>query len=884
MTHLQFALRLLGPFEIQQQTGNVPKLGRKTRALLAYLAATSSQHTRRNLMEMFCPEATDPAAALRWHLSRIRRQLDGDILLTPADKIKLNSGIIQCDHHEFQQIMANPAKQTVADLNHAFRQYRGRFLEKLNLPNAPTFDIWLLGERARYRQLFENGSHILISRLIQQQKYDAAIPVAQALLQTNPLLEIVQTQLIWLYAQTGQRDSALKQFAQCKTLLWQELAVTPAPDLLALHEAIVHHQPLTAVTDETAPDGSVRLSETAVSDFVGRYTEQSQLQTIWRNGGGIVLVEAVAGGGKTRLIEEFRRDLPENTVQLSGHSYESTRNIPYQPWLPILENYLASQKQDLLQKLAPRWQQQLGSLLPDLYSSPAATPNQQQLFRAITHLLTELSASQPTVVLLEDLQWADEASLQLFQFIAQQRPRRTASFLLIGTFRSEEVADNTALPTLLHDLGRVAVARMALRPLTAIEVEQMITHLWRHLPPGFNAPLMRDTLLQSAGGNPLFTSEILHELVSAAALPEILPIPPSLTALTARRLKQMPASGRQVIESLAVLDRPAHFDLAQQISARTEEETLVAIEMGLRWRLLQPDERTQVDFSHDLFRTAVIAQLSPVRRTILHRRTAQTLTQWGADAATLSHHWQQAGDKSNEAKYAALAGQEAAALFANEEAIHYFERVVAIQPTPAIWRQLGDVQKRIGRWDNAQSAYEQALLLTENMNVVYERASIDLSLGKLLIARGNYKPAHFHLDQAETAFRQHDCQPELADTYNNQAIIAYRQGNYETALAKYKAAVQIDQSLDDRTGMAIRFGNMGLVYLDQNKLDQAQDLLDQSLQLSRQLRNQEYIANRLGNLGIVASAKGDYDGALQLYQQAIVIDEELGNTQSVARH
>jgi DNA-binding SARP family transcriptional activator len=882
---IRLTLRLLGPFELQLKKEHTPKLGRKTRAILAYLVVTGESHPRRRLMEIFCPEAADPAGALRWHLSRIRRQLDNDILLATPDRIGINREIIRCDHLEFQQIMAQPATQTTANLNHAFRQYRGEFLQDLDLRDAPAFDIWLLGQRARYRQLFENGSQRLISRLVQQGQFDQAVSIAHALLQTNPLLEFVQTQLIWLYAHTGQRGSALQQFRHCQSLLWQELAVRPSPDLLALHEAIVHNQPLPALADETMLDAPVHLPGTAVSDFVGRHQEQNQLQTMWQSGGGVALIEAVAGGGKTRLMEEFCHTLPENVIPFIGRSYESTRSIPYQPWLHILKSFTAHQKANTLQGLAPRWQQQLNLLLPDLFSQTAVAPSQQELFRAIAYLLQELSPTQPMLIVLEDLQWADEVSLQLFQFMSQQRPRTTAPFLLIGTFRTEEVADNPALGTLLQDCGRdEAIVRLPLRPLIAAEVEQLVSLLWPDLPAGFRTPHIRDMLLQAAGGNPLFTGEILRELASVTELPGTLPIPPSLAELTTRRLNQLPASGRQVIESLAVLDRPAHFDLAQQISARTEEETLTAIEMGLRWRLLLPDEKTRIGFCHDLFRTAVLDQLSQVRRTILHRRAAEILAQWGADAATLAHHWRQAGNEANEAQYAAIAGAEAAALYANDEAIHYFERVLVLRPATTLWRQLGDVQKRIGQWEKAETAYRQALALSQSANAAYEQACANLALGKLLVARGDYDAAEVCLRQAENTFHQHDNQSELADTVNNQAIIAYRQGDYATALEKYKVAAQIDESLGDKHGMVIRLGNMGLVHLMQSKLDQAQNLLEQSLQLARELDHKEYIANRLGNLGVVASNRGDYDGALHLYQQAVAIDQELGHTQSVARN
>src|SRR5215210_222815 len=123
--------------------------------------------------------------------------------------------------------------------------------------------------------------------------------------------------------------------------------------------------------------------------------------------------------------------------------------------------------------------------------------------------------------------------------------------------------------------------------------------------------------MKGTGGNPLFVTELVRELAHAAALPAPLPIPPSLRYLIQRRLGQLSASGRQVIEALAVLDAPATLSLAQQSSGRSEDETANAIDLGLRWRLLQPvvgGPAPRFDFSHALMREALAIQLSDVRR------------------------------------------------------------------------------------------------------------------------------------------------------------------------------------------------------------------------------------------------------------------------------
>jgi tetratricopeptide (TPR) repeat protein len=341
-----------------------------------------------------------------------------------------------------------------------------------------------------------------------------------------------------------------------------------------------------------------------------------------------------------------------------------------------------------------------------------------------------------------------------------------------------------------------------------------------------------------------------------------------------------------VIEALAILDRPAHFHLAQQISGRSEEETVEGLELGVRWLFLRDDRRRpgQIHFSHELMRRAVAEQISPLRRRLLHRRAAAALTQAGAEPAILAFHWGAAGEHASEARCAAEAGSAAAALYANDEAVAQFRRALAIAPSSTVWRRLGDVHMRVGRWEAAENAFNESRDLALAAGTERDLARAHLALGKLHVARADYEIARHYLLTAETALAGDADDPALAETFNNLAIIAYRQGDYAAALDHYRAAARIDQALDDRQGMVIRLGNIGLIHLNQGRLDDAHELLTESLRLARRLDHQEYVANRLGNLGIVASLRGDYAGALRLYEKAIAIDEPLGNTPALARH
>ncbi len=151
----EISLCFLGQPLIRRGTQDVTTiLRRKTRALLAYLALAEQPLTRLTLSHLFCQESDDPIRSLRWHLSAIRRQVAPELLLTSGETVQLNRENVWLDVAEFAAALATPlSPQTETILN----LYRGEFLAGLDLPDAPEFELWLLGERARLHRLYEQG-------------------------------------------------------------------------------------------------------------------------------------------------------------------------------------------------------------------------------------------------------------------------------------------------------------------------------------------------------------------------------------------------------------------------------------------------------------------------------------------------------------------------------------------------------------------------------------------------------------------------------------------------------------------------------------------------------------------------------------------------------
>lgn len=858
-------------------------LRRKNRAILAYLALSQRPSNRPTLAALFFQQAADPLRSLRLSLSRLRGALGEGALVLEGERVWVNQGFFMIDAAEFQNVLALADVDSVPleTLEKTVDLYRGEFLAGLHLPDTPEFEMWLVSQRSYFRQLYERGALALVKRLTTESQHQKALAVALQLVQHNPLLEEAHYHLIWLYGQTDQRTAAVEQFHHCQTILQEELAVEPMPEIISLYEDILAGRlTKTRITIRPTP----ALPTTQAADFVGREAEWQRLNQAWtrtqQGSRRIILISAEAGGGKTRLVKEWAASLPADLF-FSGPCYESTRTLAYQPWQTLLAQlYERLDPAEVAQALPTTGLRALARLLPPLATRypPSEQGHQDQLLVAV-HALLGL-AGRPFILFLDDLQWADAASLTLVHFLTIQR---LTPVLFIAAYRPEEAQDNAALLSLLRDWqGKPDVRRLELEPLTAETVSQLIRRLWPQLAEGFREPHLRDRLLAATGGNPLFLNEIIRELAGAGRLPEELPVPPSLRALVQRRLAELPASGRQVLESLALLAQPAEFDLVREISGRSEEETLTALELGLGRRLLVSTTEMPplVDFRHDLMGQAVREQLSPIRRQRLHQRTAVQLSSRDSKAAILAYHWGRAGDLAQERQYAVQAGHDAAALYAYSEAAGYWQRALAL--TTESWQQaglyalLGQAHFHTGDWDEAEGMFQAGLALVAGQETAVT-ADLQTGYGLLLEYRGNFEKA-MALDQSALAyFRTKGDRPQIARTLGLIALLHWRQGRYDEALTYCREALADPEAMTDPTTKIRLLNISGLIYWRQRDYQQADDYLQQARQLALQFQDRRYQAIVLGNMGNVVQDRGHYQRAITLYQKALELYQEIND-------
>jgi predicted ATPase len=350
---------------------------------------------------------------------------------------------------------------------------------------------------------------------------------------------------------------------------------------------------------------------------------------------------------------------------------------------------------------------ELRQKLPDLESPPALEPEHARfrLFDSITSFLKNAAQSRPTMVVLDDLHWADKPSLLLLQFLSQEMA--VSRLLVVGTYRDVELSRQHPLSETLAQLSRSSgggFQRVLLRGLDQEDTARII-----EASAGIE-PTTRlvETLYTQTEGNPFFMTEVIKLLSESGELtaehigtPEGLRIPEGVREVIGQRLNRLSEQCNEVLTTASIIGREFDFRLLASLSGGgTEDRALEpleqALEEALAARVIEepPEMMGRYQFTHALIQETLTQELSTTRRARLHARIGHALeelysTNAQVHAAELAHHFSQAELILGPTKlvhYSLVAGERALATYAYEDALGHFERGLAAkegQPTNA---------------------------------------------------------------------------------------------------------------------------------------------------------------------------------------------------------
>lgn len=481
----------------------------------------------------------------------------------------------------------------------------------------------------------------------------------------------------------------------------------------ALGRAIKHKFP-----SETA---ATRESFLQAAQFVGREDELSRLKNALQfaieSQGNTWLIGGESGVGKSRLVDEVRTlALVRGALVVRGLTAR-TGGRPYLLWREVLRRLvldvaLTELETSVLQPLVP----DIGTLLErEVVPAPPLDPqaSRTRLFSVVAAVIRKQSDKQPLVLLVEDLQWAGDESLALLSSL--NRLVSDLPVLIVGNYRDNET------PALPERLPLMQV--LSLKPLSNEAVEALGEAIVG--PAGRDSALI--TMLQKeTAGNPFFVIEIMRALAEEVGqLTEVGTV--SLTAkllrggvqrLVERRLNQLPAGARPLLEFAAISGRQVDPLLLQNAFGETDIENWLTTCANATWLDVQ-DNIWQ--FAHDRLRDGLLALLPEKKHRQLHQRVAETIEATYPDvteqAVSLAYHWNKAGNEGKEVHFAAIAGTQSLQNGAYQETVRLLKRALAAGTfsdkldRARLIRQLGQAYLGLGELVESRTAMEEMVAI-----------------------------------------------------------------------------------------------------------------------------------------------------------------------------
>ncbi|CAN5361312.1 helix-turn-helix transcriptional regulator [soil metagenome] len=414
--------------------------------------------------------------------------------------------------------------------------------------------------------------------------------------------------------------------------------------------------------------------------FVGRVDEFARfvdgLGRSRRGEPSALLLAGDAGVGKTRLLSEVaRRAEAEGTLVLVGHCLDlGDVGLPYLPFTEVLHRL--AEHTDLTEQHPA-----LGPLLGVAAGAdPVGQSHQLRMFDALAGLLAAVSSTDPVLLVVEDLHWADQSTRDLLRFLVTRLDRQR--LLVVGSYRSDDLHRRHPLRPLLAELTRLPVVdRVQLDPMPERELSELVRALHQLPDPDVRR------IVDRAEGNAFYA----EELVRASLDPHTQGLPGALADVLMARLEQLPASALRVVRIAAVAGRRVQHTLLREATGLDEAELETALREAVARHVLVPSEDGSYAFRHALLREAAYADLLPNELVRIHAVFALLLAECAGSAAELTYHRRESHD---------LPGALTAALQAAEEAHRLAapaEQLRQLQGALDLWSVVPDAAELTGR-------------------------------------------------------------------------------------------------------------------------------------------------------------------------------------------
>ena len=684
--------------------------------------------------------------------------------------------------------------------------------------------------------------------------------------------------------------------------------------------------------------------------LVGRQGEMKRLREaaslVQLGRGQVVCLVGEAGIGKSRLIHEIKREwfstlepAPVKTPHSQHHdqdkSWRETRSISYATNLPygtfhqlvrtlcnasindppdVLREKIACEcltddaPEENCQKVSRAFEVLLGVINPSTQPELEGETFKRELFDAMTITWRDWASNTPTVLVFEDLHWADPASIELLIHLFKLVEEIPVLFLC--AFRPERDAPTWLIKQVAEREYPHRYTEINLNPLSIPDSQTLVDRLLSYAQlPG---PL-RAMILSKSEGNPFFVEQIVQSMVEEGILTEEkadgnhvsthkwrivkevndITIPDTVHALLQARIDRLDDGTRQTLQKAAVIGRTFYSPVLKNISSAelNLEKQLAKLERaGLIQEVARFPEVEYV-FSHALAQETAYKSILRKRRREYHLRVGEAIEKLYPDrleeaAPLLAYHFYEARDR-RALNYYVMAGEIASRLYANTEAVAHYSRAIEIARQyqaadlmSKIYTQRGRALELNAQYDLAQANYIEMEETARQLNDSSLLLAAYLARAALLSAPSSISDpmtARSLLDTALSMSRESGNRAAEARVLWNLSLVAARFGDPNEAANHGEHAITIAKELGIKELIAFTLHDLSWAYFPLGKLHRARQVLDESRQLWIELDNKPMLADNYATRSFLYLIEGNYQDALSASEQGLQISMEINN-------
>jgi tetratricopeptide (TPR) repeat protein/tRNA A-37 threonylcarbamoyl transferase component Bud32 len=630
--------------------------------------------------------------------------------------------------------------------------------------------------------------------------------------------------------------------------------------------------------------------------------------------GRVVFLHGEAGIGKTRLTRELGAYARLRGMQVLHGRCPALFHMdgvpPYSLWSEVIKDYLEICTPEQLyramgfypgevSKLVPEIRQKLGAIPPSLPIGPEQ--ERDRLFEAVSQLITNISKEIPLLLVLDDLQWTDQTSIMLLDYLARGVYR--TPLLMLGAYRETDIDEKHPLAPVMTELDRARVLQsVSLKRMSLEDVSEIVRRILdqEDVPREFC-----ESVYEKARGNPFFVEEvvkslkeegIIHREDNQWKIEQIsrIQFPKTVKAVLKARIGRLDDECQNVLTLASFIGNSFTFEALSAVTGIGEDRLLELMDRIVKTGMVKENVIRGEDvysFEDIIVRDALHEEVSHLRHKKIHHTVGDALekayaTKIDEHSGELGFHFLEGGNKDKALSYFMKAAENAQKVYAHGEAISYLQHALAlveekgdnVEAKARITETLGNIEAWIGEPDACMEYWNKSLELWSQLRDERSASRLHVSIARVLWDElGEKDKASEHHRAALQILEKEPESLELANLYQDISHMLWRTGEVSKALPYASKALEMAQKLGNPETLAECYIDMAVMADKSGKVEDSLEYAEKSLKISVENNCTEAALRIYTNLGVVYEGRGNFRQALEKYEEAFELTKKVGD-------